>query len=222
MKLFDINNPIMQSMAKVADLIILNFLFLLCCIPIITIGPAITALYCVTMKLIRDEEGGVVKEFFRSFRLNLRQGIVIHIFFLALAFVLFVDIWFVLYSVSDHGAMTYVLFGASALLVVLGAMTLLFVYPVLAKFENTIGKTIQVAFTLSIRHWPTTLVLAALTAIPIAVMMIPNEAVIGFLYLMVIFGFSALAMAQSFFLRKVFDKYVPQEQSEKSLDEVHT
>ena len=114
MGFFDINSPFMRSMAKVADIIILNFLFMLCCIPVITIGPAITALYSVTMKLVRDEEGGIVKEFFSSFRLNLKQGIVIHILFLVIAFVLFVDIWFVLFSVTDHGAMTYILFAVSA------------------------------------------------------------------------------------------------------------
>lgn len=220
MKLFDPNNPLMRSMSKVADIIILNLLFIVCCIPIVTIGPALTALYCVTMKLVRDEEGGIVKEFFRSFRLNFRQGLVIHLLFLAAAAILFIDIYFVLYSKTSHGIMAYILFAVSAFLAVMGTMTLLYVYPVLAKFDNPTRKTLMVAFTLSIRHWPTTLILAIITAIPIAVMMIPNEAVISFLYLMLIFGFAAVAMAQAFFLRKVFDNYIPAEQNEEETSEV--
>ncbi len=221
MGFFDINSPFMRSMAKVADIIILNFLFMLCCIPVITIGPALTALYSVTMKLVRDEESGIVKEFFSSFRLNLKQGILIHIMFLVITFVLFVDIWFVLYSVEDHGAMTYILFAVAAFAAVMAAMTLLYVYPVLAKFDNSTGKTLQIALSLAIRHLPTTCILAVITAIPVAAVMIPNEAIISALFLMLICGFSALAFAQSFFLRKVFDRYIPQPNHENAMDEVH-
>lgn len=220
MGLFDLNNPLMRGMAKVADLIILNFFFMLCCIPIVTIGPALSALHYVAMKLVRNEEGGIVKDFFHSFKMNLRQGIVIHILFLAVACVLVVDIWFALYSVSDHGAMTYILFAGAAFLAVITVMTLLYVYPVLAKFDNTVKETLKISLVLAVRHWPTTLVLAVLTAFPVWFMTVPNEAVIGFLFLMLILGFAALALAQAFFLRKVFDKYIPEQQPDESREEV--
>ncbi len=222
MRLFDINNPLMRSMSKVADVIILNILFIVCSIPIITIGPSLTALHCVTMKLVRDEEGSVVKEFFRSFRLNFRQATVIHLLFLAATVILFIDIWFVLYSKTSHGAMAYILFAIAAFLAVIATMTLLYVYPVLAKFDNPTKRTLIVAFTLSIRHWPTTVILAIIAAIPIVAMTIPNEIVISFMFLMLIFGFSAVAMAQAFFLRKVFDQYIPVEQNDNISGEVHT
>lgn len=222
MKFFDPNNPFMRSMSKVADVVILNFLFIICSIPIVTIGPALTALHCVTMKLVRDEEGSVFKEFFQSFRLNFRQAFAIHMLFLAVAAVLFIDIYFVLYSKNDLGAMAYILFGVAAFLGVMGAMTLLYVYPVLAKFDNPTRRTLMVAFTLSIRHLPTTIALAIITAIPIVAMMIPNEIVISFMFVMLLFGFSGVAMAQASFLRKVFDRYIPAEQNENENSEVHT
>lgn len=220
MKLFDINNPLMRSMSKVADIIILNFLFLVCSIPIVTIGPALTALHCVTMKLVRDEEGSVVKEFFRSFRLNFRQALVIHLMLLAVTAILFIDIYFVLYSKNDLGAMAYILFGVAAFLAVMGTLTLLYVYPVLAKFDNPTGRTLIVAFTLSIRHLPTTILLAIIAAIPIVAMMIPHEIVISFMFVMLIFGFSGVAMAQASLLRKVFAHYIPAEQKENGNCEV--
>ena len=183
MRFFDINNPLMRSMSKVADIIILNFLFMICSIPIITIGPALTALHCVTMKLVRDEEGGVMKDFFQSFRLNFRQALSIHLLLMAVTAILFVDIYFVLYSKNDLGAMAYILFAVAAFLGVVGAMTLLYVYPVLAKFDNPTGRTMVLAFTLAIRHLPTTIVLAITVAIPILAMTIPHESVIAFIYL---------------------------------------
>lgn len=222
MKLFDIDNPVMRSLSKVADLVILNLLFLVCCLPIVTIGPALTALYCVTMKLVRDEEGSIVKDFFQSFRLNFRQGVGIHLLLLLATAILAADLWFVLYSKVDHGAMGYILFGVAAFLGVITVMTLLYVYPVLAKFDNTIGKTLIVALTLAIRHLPTTLILAIIVAIPVGIMMIPNEAVISLIPVMLMFGFSAMAMAQAFFLRKVFDRYIPAEEDENVSSEVHT
>ena len=221
MKLFDINNPLMQSLTKICDLILLNILFILCCLPIVTIGPAVTALYSVMLKLIRDEEGSVIKDFFRALGSNFKQSIVIHLLFLLIGFVLVADVFFVFYAVEDHGAMTYILLGFSGVLALLAGMTLLYVYPLLARFENSTRNTVQLALILAFRHWPTTLVLAFLSVLPILIMLIPNEVVIGFVYLMVIIGFSAQTMAQSFFLRRVFDQYVPKN-SENSTQGVHT
>lgn len=216
MKLFDINNPLMRSLAKIGDLIILNLLFILCCLPLITIGPAVTALFSVMLKLIRDEEGSVTKDFFRAFRLNFKQSLLIHLLFLLVSFVLAVDIWFVFYAVADHGVMTYILLAVSGVLAIVTAMTMLYVYPVLARFDNSTRNTIQAAFILSFRHWPTTVVLAVLVALPVVIMLIPNEAVVGFAYLMIIIGFSAFAMAQSILLRRVLDQYVPQSDNQST------
>ena len=214
--LFDINSPLMQGLSKVADIIILNILFMICCVPIFTIGAALTALHTVTMKLVRDEEGGIVKEFFRAFASNFRQATVIHLFFLLIAGLVFVDLWFVLYSVESHGAMSYILFGVAAMLGVFSILMLMYVYPLLAKFENSIKRTLQLAFILSIRHLPTTILLVAITAIPIVFLFIPHEIVIAVLFLMGVLGFAAQAMAQAFLYRKVFDQYIPQNEETKS------
>ena len=82
-RMFSYDGPLMTFIGKIADLLILNVIWLLCCIPIITIGPATTAMYYVTLKLARNEEPSIVKSFFHSFKMNLKQGI-----FMFLAFVL--------------------------------------------------------------------------------------------------------------------------------------
>ena len=60
-RIFNMDNKFFTFMSRVADLIILNLLFLLCCIPIVTIGPAITAMYYVTMKMVRNEESYIAR-----------------------------------------------------------------------------------------------------------------------------------------------------------------
>ena len=71
--MFSPDSKIMQVLARLSDLVILNFLYLITCIPVFTIGAANTALYSVCFRMLR-EEGGVVKPYFRAFRDNFRQG----------------------------------------------------------------------------------------------------------------------------------------------------
>ena len=68
MKLFDADGPLMQGLNKVADLMILNIIALLCCVPIITIGASITALYYMALKIVRGEEVYIFKGFMKSFK----------------------------------------------------------------------------------------------------------------------------------------------------------
>ena len=70
---FDLDNPFIQFLNRLTDVVILNVICLICCIPIVTIGTSITALNYVTMKMARNEEGYIVRDFFKSFRENFRQ-----------------------------------------------------------------------------------------------------------------------------------------------------
>ena len=73
---FNPDSPLMRALGVVWDLIVLNLLFLVCCIPVVTIGPAITALHYVTTKMAGEKDGTpVVGNFFKSFRANFRQGV---------------------------------------------------------------------------------------------------------------------------------------------------
>ena len=69
-------NPVIAFLNKMADLILLNLIFLLCCIPVVTIGPAITALYAVSLRSVRYGDGYVIQTFFRSFKQNFKQSFV--------------------------------------------------------------------------------------------------------------------------------------------------
>ena len=79
---FSMDSKFFTFMGKVADLMILNVLCIICCIPIVTAGPAITAMFYVTLKMVRNEESYIVKGFFKSFKENLKQGILINLIML--------------------------------------------------------------------------------------------------------------------------------------------
>ena len=91
MKFFDLDSSLMQGLNKVADLMFLNLLTLLCCVPVVTAGASFTALHYVALKIVRNEECYIARDFFKSFRRNLRQGTIIWLLMLFLALVLWGD-----------------------------------------------------------------------------------------------------------------------------------
>ena len=91
--LFSYDSGFFRALDKLGSLFILNLLTLVCSIPLFTIGASFTALYYVTMKMVRDEETYVAKDFFRSFRQNFRQGTLIWIILSVIGAVLVFDYW---------------------------------------------------------------------------------------------------------------------------------
>ena len=77
MKLFNYDSPFWSFMSRLADLIILNLLWIVFCIPVVTIGASTTAMYRVTLNMVRGEGSGVVRMFWDAFRLNLKQAVLI-------------------------------------------------------------------------------------------------------------------------------------------------
>lgn len=65
-KLFSYESPLMQGLATAADFMMLNILFLICSIPIVTMGAAKTALYRVMFDMA-EQKGNTFKRFFKSF-----------------------------------------------------------------------------------------------------------------------------------------------------------
>ena len=76
-RFFNMDSPVMNFLGRVADLVWLNILYIICCLPIFTIGAATSALYYVTMKMVADEEGYITKSFFKSFKDNFKQATII-------------------------------------------------------------------------------------------------------------------------------------------------
>ena len=163
MKIFDIDGPIVQFFSKVADLMWLNILTIVCCIPVITAGASLTALNYMALKIVRNEETYITKGFFKAFRENFKQSTVIWLIFMVLAGVIYVDYRIVL--TTDVQVSKVI----RALIVLISAMTIftfMYVFPLQSKFSNTVRKTIQNAFLLSVMRWPRTLLMIVLYVIP--------------------------------------------------------
>ena len=201
-RFFNMDNKFFTFMSRVADLIILNLLCIVCCIPVVTIGPSIAAMFYVTLKMVRNEESYIVRGFFKSFKQNLKQGIVINLIMLAAALLLYFDISICRSTPGTIGKVLMVLF---MMILVVYLMIFLYIYPVLAKFYNTIKNTFTNAFLMSIRHLPYTALMILVTAAPVLVFFIPSAQVQSMvILLLVLIGFSGIAYINSHFFVHFF------------------
>ena len=130
-RFFNMDNKFFTFMSRVADLIILNLLCIVCCIPVVTIGPSIAAMFYVTLKMVRNEESYIVRGFFKSFKQNLKQGIVINLIMLVAALLLYFDISICRSTPGTIGKVLMVLF---MMILVVYLMIFLYLYPVLVFF----------------------------------------------------------------------------------------
>ena len=95
MKIFDLDSPLMNVLNKMADLMWLNILTLICCIPVITAGAALTSMHYVALKIVRNEESYITRSFFKSFKTNFRQATLIWLLLMLVAAIL---------GGTDHGS----------------------------------------------------------------------------------------------------------------------
>lgn len=214
MKLFNLDSPVMVFLTKVANLMILNLLTIICCIPIITVGPAVTALYYVTIKMARGDEPYIVKSYFKSFKENFKQATILWIVMLALIIVLILDWEVVVLMMSGTGAkIMKVILGVVTIFFV---MTALYIFPVLSRFENTIKQTVKNAFLISIMSLPKTVVIILIHLLPLGLLLLTIQA-LPFLFLL---GMPAVAYLSSMMFVRVFKKFEPEEEDLGNGDEL--
>lgn len=163
MKFLELDSPFIRIMNKIADMMILNLLTLLCMVPVFTGGAALTALNYMSLKLVRDEECYIVRGYFKSFRQNFKQATAIWLILLLVVAVLAGDFYIFSRSEIEFNYWFKAILGAIALLIM---FTAVMVFPFMAKFSNTLGKTIKNAFGLSVLHFPKTILMIILYAIP--------------------------------------------------------
>ena len=180
--IFNPDNKFFSFMGRVADIMILNLLCIVCCIPVVTAGPSIAAMYYITLKMARNEESYVVKGFFHSFKQNLKQGIVIQIIMLLLGIVLAFDLYFCR-MMSGQGAVYRIFSYIFVAALFVYTMLFLWIYPVLAKFFNTTKNLFRNSILMSIRHLPYTILMMVIT----------------------------VAYINSRFFVKLFDNYIPED-----------
>ena len=115
MKLFDIDGPLMQALTKVANLMIINLLTVLCCIPVFTIGAALPAMHYMCLKMIRNEDCYICKGYFKAFKESFKQSTKVWLIMLFVILVLIADYYVITKSGLEFGYWFTTILGAVAI-----------------------------------------------------------------------------------------------------------
>ena len=148
----------------IEEIVVLNLCFLLACLPVVTIGASVTALYTVLFRIQKKQSGYVARDFFAAFRANFRQATLIWVILAAAGAVLYADLWIV--HVLEHPLVPFL---RIALLIFVFAWLCIasYVFPMTAYFKNTVFKTLWLSFWFSMGHLPFTISVLVVEVLPL-------------------------------------------------------
>ena len=199
--IFDPKNDLWRTVSAVADILCLSLLWVIACLPVVTIGPATAALYFAVSRYVRHWEVGAIRAFLRSFRQNLRQGILASLILVPLAVLLYIC-WDVLAVMAGEFSGGLALLAAYTILLLLPAGIILWVFPLLGRFTFSLGGLFRTAVSLTVAHLPATLAITAVAAVSLALCA---------RFLLPVFFLPALtALAHSFLMERIFLRYAPE------------
>lgn len=203
--LFDLDNPILKFLSRLVDLAVLNIIFILSCIPVVTIGAALTALYYVCINDWDTQNAHLVGKYAKSFKENFKQSTIIWLIMLLAGIILGSDTWFVFARWQSAGSTLYqVMLVVCMIALLVYLMIFTFVWPLQAKFENKISQTIKNALIMALAHLPKTIISWCIFGI-IAYCVYMYLIMKAMLFVLV---FSTLAYIQSSLFRAAFEPYL--------------
>lgn len=196
MRFFDYDSPLMSALTKVANLMILNLLTILCCIPVITAGAALTAMHYMCLKMVRNEDGYIIKGYFKAFKESFKQATKVWLVLLLVIAILVGDFLIINHSGIQFPYWFHVIFYAVS---IIALFEIMMVFPIMGKFDNTTLRTIKNALIISVVKCPITILMIAMNAVPIIITLY----FIQVFPFVLMFGWSAPA----FFSAKLLNKY---------------
>ena len=206
--LFNENNPVVIFLTRFFDLLILNWVFLFTCLPIITIGPALTALYTITLRMADKDNPYILKTYFHSFAKNFKGSLLIWLPLLFGLVFFGVDLYIVHTQLDES-----LLFLQFPIIIFLFCIIsiIIYVFPVFAIFDNSLVKTTKNALLLSVSNLPLTIFTVMIIVILISIAQVSSTAMWGVISIFLFVGCSTFALALSFYFLRIFKKLAPEE-----------
>lgn len=199
------DNPFFSAMSKIGDLALLNILFIISCMPIITIGCGLSSLHTAVSKLSKNRESHIARDYILAFKENFKNSTVMWAVLLAAGVVL---AYFAAWLSRGDKPLLYIpyIFILTAYI-----FTVLYAFPLQAAFINTPGNILRNALLTALRHLPQTLLLVLIIYLPACItLMLPDIFYITFIY-WVLIGFSLPAFISGFVYRSIFKLYIKEQ-----------
>ena len=186
---------------KIADLFILNILFILCSLPIFTIGASYTALYeCVT-SLKDDSTTSLVKDFFKTFKSKFKYSFIAQLAIIILTIILWSNFLIIL---SLSTAIKFAFIVILALYFIVLASFVVYIYPIICRYDMKFIDLLRVTFAIAIKNPLNTLSLIIINFLPLIIMLVLPIFDIYIILFMTFLGFSLISFLSSILLEKIF------------------
>ena len=198
-KLFDADSGLMRGLSRLTDLVLLNLLFLITSIPIVTIGASASALYSVFFRWHRQEESGYVKAYFHAFARDFKEATVLWLAFVVFMAISIFDIWFFFYQTEplSYLGVLFCFLGA------MGLFTYSYAIILVSVFANSFAGTLKNALLMAVAYFPRTLVMALINLLPFLLVGLFPSLALQLGWLLVLLAFSGGAYLNSLLLKPV-------------------
>ena len=214
--LFDMDSPLIKGLSRIFDCLLLAVLTIICSLPVITIGAAMSALYDIMIKMVLDRDQGILKPYFVSFAKNFKRGTLIWL--ICLLGIAFVGGNYYLLNLEMTGVeewMRTVIFVLVFVVTLLMAFVLIYVFPLQARYENKVGTTLKNALFISIVQFPRSIGLFLLNGLVVGIGAFAPSVI----PLLFIVEFSAVAYFTAFNMVKVFVALGDEDAKKKKTEE---
>lgn len=202
--LFNLDNPFMQALARIGDLMMLSVLTLVLCLPVVTFGPAVAALFKTVYALTLDTCGAVIPTYLKAFRENFKQAFIVGAALLAALAAFACD--FVLLRLYFEGTLYTVLLCLVAVLAVLVLSLTAYLFPLVTRYNNTLSEHLRNAAILMVVNFPKTILMLAVNLSPVIMFLLRPEFMLQTLVVWFFLAPGLIAQGDSYILLPVFQK----------------
>lgn len=212
-KFFNSDNSVMRALSKIFDMGVLTLIYLVFCIPVVTIGAATTSLYYVSAKVLRHNRSYVWREFWSSFKTNFVQSTIVWVI-TAIVTVLLIFNMQIVGATADAAKGGYMVGAYLAILFILLCISC-YVYPIISRFGTKLSQILRLSLYCAFRHFLHTLVMVAILAATVALIylgMITN------VILIFIFAPGLAGFVYTFPMEHIMKKYMPKEEPQYTED----
>lgn len=212
-KFFNSDNAVMRTLSKIFDIGVLTLIYLVFCIPVVTIGAATTSMYYVSAKVLRHNRSYVWREFWHSFKTNFLQSTIVWVVTLVISILLVFNMQIVS-ATSDNSKGGYLVGAYLAILFILLCVSC-YVYPIISRFGTKLSHILRLSLYCAFRHFLHTIMLVVIVAALVAVIylgMVTN------IVLLFIFAPGAASLLYTYPMEHVMKKYMPKEEPKYTED----
>ena len=202
------NSPLMRKLSQLPDLVLLNLLWIVCALPIVTVGAATTALHTVVQTYVSEEDNGVVRPFFRAFCKNFKQSTLLWLPIMLVLGLLLLDLLFLMEKAEGAQLLLWIPF------LIIGAIVSILIsyaFPLIARYENDTKTIISNSFLLFSLHFIPSLAVIVMNVLPWGLLLLWPEMFLKMSALWLILGAALIAYIATHIMLPIFKKYDPEE-----------